>query len=356
MNYPDEDYVRFYTRDTITWLALEYEGQVVMSLMLHGRFNRSGIFDCGGHEPSHAVTLATRCPPDVAKVGLERLLKTKTWVLNNGQIIWPQYVFAQTCKRTDRARKRESRENLALEAAGQPSHAVTRGHTRSQPVTPKPKQKPRPKPKQKGGESPPSLVVVPEPSTDPEVDRSAPPEPPPLSLQEKSALWHRDPNRAAYDAPRPQEWPEVIELSDKMALVFGHTRRLPITHHEDPRVSKPMALWRAGITQQDLLDAIDGAAMQDGIRKKPGLQTAQWLFHNAERVQEFVQEFARNKSPEPKTVVRPKAQKHDPDEEILAARKRAQNLQSLQNATPEEIKNAESQANAIKNLSRGLMR
>lgn len=291
MNYPDEDYVRFYTRDTITWLALEYEGQVIMSLMLHGRFNRSGIFDCGGHDPSHAVTLATRCPPEVAKVGLERLLKTKTWVLHNGQLIWPQYVMAQHCKRTDRARKRESRENLAMEAAGSQSHAVTRGHTASQPVTPKPKPKPKQKPKQKGGEQeqPPTVsqptVSAPEAPT--KIDRSAPPEDRPLSLQEKSALWLKNPDKASYVAPRPQEWPEVVQLDDRIAKRFGHTRRIKIANHKDPRIEKPMLLWAAGVEQRDLLDAIDGAAEEKYVRDRPGQQTATWIFEHAERVQEL---------------------------------------------------------------------
>lgn len=350
MNYPDEDYVRFYTRDTITWLALEYEGQAVMSLMLHGRFNRSGVFDCGGHEPSHAVTLATRCPPEVARVGLERLIATKTWVINEGQIIWPKYVHAQHCRRSDRARKRESRENNASEAMGQKSPPVTSRHPASPLVTPKPKpkQKPKPKPKPKGGERPPPRA----PAGPDEIDRSAPPPAPQLTLQEKSALWLRDADKGTYVAPSPATWPEVVELDNRIAERFGHKRRIRITGHRDPRVEKPMKLWAAGIDQQDLLDAIDGAAQEKYVRDHPGQQTATWIFENAERVQELM----RKAPSKPTAPVRPAARKPDPDEEILAARKRAQNLHALENATPEQIKKAEEQALAIKNLSRSLMR
>jgi hypothetical protein len=360
MNYPDEDYVRFYTRDTITWLALEYEGQAVMSLMLHGRFNRSGVFDCGGHQPSHAVTLATRCPPEVARIGLERLVATKTWVINDGQIIWPNYVYAQHCRRSDRARKRESREKTASDAMGHQSPPVTSGHLRSPPVTPKPKpkQKPKQKPKPKGREqTPPPQVSDPAtsaPVAPDEIDRSAPPPPPPMTLQEKSALWLRNPSDASYVAPAPHQWPEVIELDDRIAQVFGHRRRLKIPHNGDPRVKLPMLLWAAGIEQQDLLDAIEGAAQDKYTREHPHQQTATWIFENADRVQELMR-----KAPKPaqmKPPVRPVARKPDPDEEALAARTKQRLASVMASATPEEIARAESAARAVADATQDLFR
>lgn len=143
MNYEDEDYVRYFTRDTVSWMALGWEGQAVLALMLHGKFDRSGVFDCDGHTPSHAVTLVTRMPEAVVEAGLGRLFKSKTWVHRDGKIVWPKFVEAQNCRRSDKARQRESRENRRREALGhevtdrdQPSQPVTRGHTESQPVTP----------------------------------------------------------------------------------------------------------------------------------------------------------------------------------------------------------------------------
>lgn len=139
MNYEDEDYVRFYTRDTVSWMALGWEGQAVLSLMLHGKFDRAGVFDCDGHTASHAVTLVTRLPEEVAAAGLKRLLDSKTWVHRDGKIIWPKFIEAQTCRRSDRVRQRESRENRKKEALGQPVTAGDIGHTEShasQSVTP----------------------------------------------------------------------------------------------------------------------------------------------------------------------------------------------------------------------------
>lgn len=131
MNYEDEPYVRFYTRDTLTWNLLGWEGQSVLALMLHGRFDRSGVFDCLGHEPSQAVTAVTRIPEDVTARGLKALFDTKTWVLSDGRIVWPEYVRAQNCRRSDRLRQQESRENRSKQALV-PRDAC---HDSSQPVT-----------------------------------------------------------------------------------------------------------------------------------------------------------------------------------------------------------------------------
>lgn len=129
MNHEDEPYVRFYTRDTVSWCALPWEAQTVLALMLHGKFDRSGVFDCDGHTPSHAVTLVTRLPAAVVEVGLARLLETGTWVLRDGLVVWPKYVHAQTCRRNDRLRQKESRDNRRLDALGEPSPRVTSRHT-----------------------------------------------------------------------------------------------------------------------------------------------------------------------------------------------------------------------------------
>lgn len=136
VNYEDEDYVRYYTRDTVSWRALGWEGQTVLALMLHGKFDRSGVFDCDGHDPSQAVTLVTGVPTQVTVVGLERILASKTWVLRDGKLVWPKFVHAQSCRRSDRARQRESREKRRGDALGENVTDVTSCHSESQHVTP----------------------------------------------------------------------------------------------------------------------------------------------------------------------------------------------------------------------------
>jgi hypothetical protein len=67
VNWGDEEYVRLYVRDTVTWKLLGWEGRTVLLHMLRGKFDRSGVFVTGGHTLSRAVTAATDLPPDVAE-------------------------------------------------------------------------------------------------------------------------------------------------------------------------------------------------------------------------------------------------------------------------------------------------
>src|SRR3954467_1418051 len=124
MNYEDEPYVRLYHTDTATWALLGWEGQTVLMHMLRGKFDRAGIFSCGRHEPSRAVTAVTRLPAELVEAGLAALLREEVWIVNNGQLVWPNYHHAQTCPRSDRLRQAESRKNRAKEALA--------------PITPKP--------------------------------------------------------------------------------------------------------------------------------------------------------------------------------------------------------------------------
>jgi hypothetical protein len=139
MNFEDEDYVRYYTRDTVSWRALGWEGQTVMALMLHGKFDRSGVFDCDSHEPDAAVSLVTGLPLEVVQAGLPRILKAGTWVAKDGKLVWPKFIHAQSCRRSDRIRKQESRENRRdkfLQKQAELPGLVTDGHNQSQEVTP----------------------------------------------------------------------------------------------------------------------------------------------------------------------------------------------------------------------------
>jgi hypothetical protein len=136
MNFADEDYVRFYTRDTTTWKMMGWQARCVMALMLKGKFDRSGVFDSGGHNMSHAVTAVITLPLEHVEVGLAELLQMKIWTQKGALLIWPNYVEAQNCRRSDRARQAESRRNRATEAMETGVTTVTSSHTPSQHVTP----------------------------------------------------------------------------------------------------------------------------------------------------------------------------------------------------------------------------
>jgi hypothetical protein len=130
VNYDDEDYVRLYTRDTITWKMLGWQGQTVLLHMLKGKFDRSGVFVTGRHAPSRAVTAVLDLPHDVVESGLQKLLDEEVWVLGDGCIVWPNYVSAQNSRRSDRARQRDQRQRNAAIAASK-----RQCHTTSQDVT-----------------------------------------------------------------------------------------------------------------------------------------------------------------------------------------------------------------------------
>lgn len=269
MNYEDEDYVRFYTRDTVSWKALGWEGQAVLSLMLHGKFDRSGIFDCDGHDPSHAVTIVTGLPPEIVSVGLKRLLDSKVWVERDGKVVWPKFVHAQSCRRSDKARQRESREKRRSEALGQPvtdsdqpSQPVTRGHTESQPVTPS--------------------LAEPSRAEDPPTPLPAEPE-----LQTKAKLWLRDPQTASMTAPQPESWPETKLLCTTLADTFGHKFPQFPRHGSDPRCAVAFGRWAEGFLNDRLLDAIRGAKLDENIAKNQQFQTLTTILRDAAQVDKF---------------------------------------------------------------------
>ena len=115
MNFADEEYVRLYTTDTNTWRMLGFEGQAVLALMLR-RFDKfTGVFEFGKHSPERAIVSAIGCPPEMARVGLAAILAEEVWVQLETSFYWPTCPEAQTCRRSDRYRKRQQREREALE-------------------------------------------------------------------------------------------------------------------------------------------------------------------------------------------------------------------------------------------------
>lgn len=140
MDYADETYVRKYTRKTLTWKLLGWEGRAVMDAML-GEFDAAGIFAIRG-DAAQCIAAVTDIPLEVVRVGLARLLETETWVVTARVITWPTYEEAQNCRRSDRLRQRESRRARSAQSVTNghmPSRRsvtdVTAGHTESHEVT-----------------------------------------------------------------------------------------------------------------------------------------------------------------------------------------------------------------------------
>lgn len=132
MDFANESYTRQYTRKTVTNRMLGWDGRAVLWAMNAGEFDRKGYFDFQD-DPAESIAAVTEIPLEIVKTALVKLFKTRTWVLEDGRIFWPNYEEAQTCRKSDRQRQRECRSNREPSS---PSHPVTRRHTESQDVTP----------------------------------------------------------------------------------------------------------------------------------------------------------------------------------------------------------------------------
>lgn len=150
MDWSNERYVRLYTRDTTTWKRLGWDGQCVLMHLLR-KLDRSGTLDLSGLEAWEAVMLHIGATEDVAKRGVEAILRTETAVATAGKLIFPSFIEAQECSKTDKQRQRESRDRRAAtgkepptsvtvrdgqsQDVTEPSQSVTASHEQSQPVT-----------------------------------------------------------------------------------------------------------------------------------------------------------------------------------------------------------------------------
>lgn len=152
MNWCDERYVRLYTRDTADFLALSFEAQAVLALVLR-KLDRAGVLELGKHGKrgvAIAIGHAARWP--TIEPALEELLVDGCLVLDGNRLVMPNFLEAQEAVQSDRMRQSESRarrrelantqvtkrdvESQDVTESHARSHAVTDGHAASQTVTP----------------------------------------------------------------------------------------------------------------------------------------------------------------------------------------------------------------------------
>ena len=142
VNFADEEYVRLYTSNSVTWKALGWQGQTVLMHLLRC-FDNSGGFEFGRRTPAKAIVIATGLPDEVVESGLESILAEEIWRLEDTQIFWPKYVDAQTCRRSDRYRKRAERDRSSRQRDQKSPERdncpkpVQVGHAPSRNVTPR---------------------------------------------------------------------------------------------------------------------------------------------------------------------------------------------------------------------------
>lgn len=165
MRWEDERYVRLYTRDTPEFLALSWQARGLFALILR-KVDRAGVLAVG-RLGLKGVAVAVGGPWSEIEGPLNELLEDGCIFFDSESSIVgvKNFLAAQECPRSDRARQRASREKAAAtlrasqaaavaarkaldvtnrdELASQnvtechaPSHDVTRGHAVSHAVTP----------------------------------------------------------------------------------------------------------------------------------------------------------------------------------------------------------------------------
>ncbi len=135
MDWSNESYVRLYTRDTTTWRRLGWHGQNLLMQLIR-KVDRSGTLDIGSIELWEAAVLHVGAPESDARSGAERLLALEVVAVRGGRVVFPNFIEAQECVRSDALRSREYRRRRATDDP-QENHDSSRGVTvESQGVTP----------------------------------------------------------------------------------------------------------------------------------------------------------------------------------------------------------------------------
>lgn len=153
MRWEDERYIRIYTRDTVTWKMLPWQGKALLPLILR-KVDRAGILELGDEAPAVAIAAITEMPLELVDAGLPALIARHVIQVSDGVLVAPKFIEAQETPQSDKARQQKSRE-LARDALSaehrlkqvlesensvtkrdDSSRAVTGCHEVSQPVTP----------------------------------------------------------------------------------------------------------------------------------------------------------------------------------------------------------------------------
>lgn len=132
MRWEDERYVRLYTRDTPDWLALGWEARLVFYELLR-KVDRAGVIPWGrSRERGLAVLL--HLPTEIVETGLAALVSDGCIMTSDTQVVIPNFLHAQECKKSDAERKREQRERDRIRALDSVRDVTIRDHE-SQNVT-----------------------------------------------------------------------------------------------------------------------------------------------------------------------------------------------------------------------------
>ncbi len=109
MRFEDERYVRIYTRDTITWLALTWQARALLMFILR-KADRAGVIELGrGGERGLAALVGM--PLEVVNKALPELVSDGCVEQVGTNIVIPKFIEAQEATKSPAQRQHESRVN-----------------------------------------------------------------------------------------------------------------------------------------------------------------------------------------------------------------------------------------------------
>lgn len=144
--WEDEPYVRLYTRDTTDWVCRSWQARTVFLHLLR-KVDRSGTLAVG-RQAARGLSALLHLPVDIIEPALTELEADGTIQITGGSLLIPNFLAAQTAKRSDAMRKREERSRRKPSDGDEPtdrlvtnrdgmSRSVTSGHAVSDEVEPR---------------------------------------------------------------------------------------------------------------------------------------------------------------------------------------------------------------------------
>lgn len=143
LDWSNERYIRFYTRDTDEWLVLPWQSRAAWPLIMR-KADRSGFITA--KLGARGVAVMIGLPAEVVEPAIAGLLEDGCLTQVPGGYFIPNFLAAQEARSSDAQRQRDSRERRRTEKMQESvsrsqnvtdaSRPVTVGHDWSQPVTP----------------------------------------------------------------------------------------------------------------------------------------------------------------------------------------------------------------------------
>lgn len=141
MNWPDERYVRLYTRDTVTWKSWHWETRSVFMALLR-KVDRAGVLECGGHG-IEGIAMVIEIPADVVDRAVTELRKSGTVIMESDRLVMPKFVDAQESRSSGKLRQSERRERARIRVRTPTPPPFTQADVTAPAAAPKPDKTPK---------------------------------------------------------------------------------------------------------------------------------------------------------------------------------------------------------------------